>query len=53
MCFCSGSEDKDGRLGMCPPSLLHGGEPKEDAGCVFSICFALYVAGLNSQLIFY
>ena len=38
---------------MCPPSLLHGGEPKKDPGCVFSICFVLHVAGLNSPLIFY
>jgi hypothetical protein len=49
----SASEDKDGRLGMCPPSLLHGGEPKKNPGCVFSICFVLHVAGLNSPLIFY
>jgi hypothetical protein len=38
---------------MCPPSLLHGWEPKKDPGCVFSICFVLHVAGLNSPLIFY
>jgi hypothetical protein len=38
---------------MCPPSLLHGGEPKKDPGCVLSICFVLHVAGLNSPLIFY
>ena len=38
---------------MCPPSLLHGGESKKDPGCVFSICFGLHVAGLDSPLIFY
>ena len=26
---------------------------KKDPGCVFSICFVLHVAGLNSPLIFY